>query len=86
MVAKGSKEFYAFKCVAFGLASGPLLWGRLAASAARFAQAIFGPGELRIQTYVDDPAGVVHGSTPEDRSKLIGMYLLFVRVMGFDVS
>ena len=86
VVARGSKHFVAFKCVAFGLACGPLLWGRLAASAARFAQAIFAPGELRVQTYVDDPAGVVYGKSKEERNKLIAIYLLFCRTLGFDIN
>ena len=59
---------------------------RLAASAARFAQAIFAPGELRVQTYVDDPAGVVYGKSKEERNKLIAIYLLFCRTLGFDIN
>ena len=44
VIARGSSSFYVFRCVAFGLACGPLLWGRLAAFASRFTQAIFQPG------------------------------------------
>ena len=40
VVAKGTESYYAFRRVAFGLASGPLLWGRLAAAMARMLQGI----------------------------------------------
>ena len=86
VIARGSSSFYVFRCVAFGLACGPLLWGRLAAFASRFTQAIFQPGELRVQTYVDDPAGIVYGHSGDHRDKLLTIFLLFSRVLGFDVN
>ena len=43
VVAAGLLAWFSFKCVAFGLACGPLLWGRLAALAAILAQAVFSP-------------------------------------------
>ena len=86
VIARGSHDWFVFFCVAFGLASGPLLWGRLAAATSRFAQAIFAAHELRIQTYVDDPAGVVAGNTFEDRTRLLVILLLFLRALGFRLS
>ena len=50
-----------FLSFAFGLASGPPLWGPLVALAARFAQSLMVPWELRMQAYVDDPILTVAG-------------------------
>jgi len=86
VVARGCKDWYAFKCVAFGLASGPLLWGRHAALASRLGQSVFEPWELRIQTFVDDPAGVVAGRTRGERSKLFTILLFFWACVGFRLS
>ena len=41
IIAKGLEFLYNFLVAAFGIASGPLLWGRLAALASRLVQAIF---------------------------------------------
>ena len=86
VIARGSHDWFVYRCVAFGLASGPLLWGRLAASASRFAQAIFAPEELRLQTYVDDPAGAVAGETVQERTRLLVILVLFLRALGFQLS
>jgi hypothetical protein len=85
VVATGLLAWYSFKCVAFGLACGPLLWGRLAALAARLAQAIFFPQELRMQVFVDDPVIAVAG-TRDERYTLITMLLLFWAALGFRFS
>ena len=42
--------------------------------------------ELRFQTYVDDPAGVVQAATRAIRTVLITVFLLIFRVLGFDFS
>lgn len=86
VVARGSFSWYVFRCVAFGLASGPILWGRLAAAAARFGQSMFRPEELRVQVYVDDPAGAVCGPTRAARTRSITSLLILWQVLGFDLS
>ena len=86
VVIKGTRSWFVFKCVAFGLACGPVLWGRLAAAGGRLAQAVFAPTELRFQTYVDDPAGAVWARTREERTILITIFLLTFQVMGFKFS
>lgn len=48
-VVKGARGYYALKVVAFGLACGPLLWGRVAAALMRLATAI--APEARLQCY-----------------------------------
>ena len=39
-----------------------------------------------MQIYVDDPAGIVHGKTADQRTHLMLIYLMFVRALGFEVS
>ena len=55
----GITQWVVFLCVAFFLTSGPLLWGRFAASVARFAQSLMARWELGMQVYVDDPTRIV---------------------------
>lgn len=43
------------KVVVFGLAAGPLLWGRLCGTAMRISQAVAHPWESEVATFVDDP-------------------------------
>ena len=74
-----------FLRICFGLASAPLLWGRVAAAGCRLAQAIFLPHEFRLQCYVDDPAFAVAG-TPLERRRLAAMFLLFMAILGFSFS
>ena len=52
----------------FGAGPSPLLWGRVAAWAARTAQGLFDFNELPLQLYVDDPLWAVKG-TPEQEQR-----------------
>ena len=56
------EDYYAYSGVPFGLASAPLLWGRVSAWLGRLAQAISQPSRLRTQLYVDDPILACIGS------------------------
>ena len=47
--------YYLPRSVCFGLACGPLLWGRLASAAMRLAQSTVGGADARLQCFVDDP-------------------------------
>ena len=85
VVADGLLAGFSFKFVAFGLACGPLLWGRLAALAARLAQAVFLPKELRMQVFVDDPVIAVAGMLKERRD-LFTMLVLLWAILGFSPS
>lgn len=49
------KEYAAYRGVPFGLATAPLLWGRVAAWIGRASQAIHSQWQHRLQIYVDDP-------------------------------
>ena len=70
VIAK-SRDWFAFRCVAFGLPSGPLLWCRPSALPSGLAQSLLSQNELRLQTYVDDPARAFMGQPREHRSRLL---------------
>ena len=69
----------------FGMASAPLVWSRVAASANRLTQACFAPGELRIQTFVDDPI-IAAAGPPETRLRNIGLVLLLWSILGLNIN
>ena len=55
-VTDGQGKRFAFRGFPFGLVSGPLVWGRVAAYLTRLAQAVYHSAqEALVQTYVDDP-------------------------------
>jgi len=70
-VVQGRKGFYILNVVAFGLACGPLLWGRTAAVMMRLAAAML--PELRLQCFVDDPIFVLSGQ--DDLQHRMGLIL-----------
>ena len=87
VVVKGADGFYyLMQCVAFGLACGPLLWGRLAAAAMRISQSTVASWEGRAQCFVDDPILVVAGKTMRERSRVFCLYLLVWIALGFQIS
>ncbi len=87
VVVKGADQcYYLMQCVAFGLACGPLLWGRLAAAAMRISQSTVQSWEGRAQCFVDDPILVVAGKSLQERSKIFCLYLLTWTALGFQIS
>ena len=58
-------DYYVYSGVPFGLASAPLLWGRVAAWMARAAQAVASPQRARLQLCVDDPVIALAGTKAE---------------------
>ena len=80
-----SKGWAVFQRICFGMATAPLIWGRVAAAAARIGQAAFGPNELRIQMFVDDPAVVAQGSL-QQRRRSVGLLLLLWSVLGLKLN
>ena len=87
VVVKGADGFYyLMQCVAFGLACGPLLWGRLAAAAMRISQSAVQSWEGRAQCFVDDPILVVAGRSAQERSRIFCLYLLAWTALGFQIS
>ena len=72
----GLGGWFAYVRMLFGVGSGPLLWGRVAALACRATQALLSPSEARLQCYVDDPIITARG-TEECILDNFSMVLLF---------
>ena len=85
-VVKDVSNWYVFRSVPFGLTSGPLLWGRLAAAVARLTQATFLPWEAQLQCYVDDPGLSIAGPSRRERSCILARALLFWSIIGIPVN
>ena len=86
VVARGIDSWFVFRSVAFGIASGPILWGRTAAFGSRIGQCMFAPWELRLQVYVDDPLAAVTGNTSHARASRFCLLLLFWAALGFRLA
>ena len=63
--------------VPFGLATAPLLWGRVAAWLIRLIQASMAQGQARLQCYVDDPLAAVRGTAREATDIALMMMVAF---------
>eukprot|EP00438_Fugacium_kawagutii_P006495 Skav236810 [mRNA] locus=scaffold80:84417:96749:+ [translate_table: standard] len=74
------------RCVWFGLACGPLLWGRLASAAMRLAQSCCTGWDGRIQCYVDDPIKVACGKSSVERTVVFFRATLLWSVLGFKLA
>ncbi|CAK0883204.1 unnamed protein product, partial [Prorocentrum cordatum] len=85
MVFKTAAGWAVFRRLCCGMASAPLVWGRVGAAACRLGQAMFQPHELRIQCFVDDPAICTRGP-PHQRKRLLGALLLFWAALGFRLN
>lgn len=79
-------KYYLPKSICFGLASGPLLWGRVAACAMRLGQATCSGSAARMQCYVDDPVIAARGSTFMERSRIFLRVLVLWTVLGFKLA
>lgn len=79
-------RYVAYSVAAFGLASAPLIWSRLAAMGCRLAQACVLPNEAMIHTYVDDPIISVAGVNARARSLPMCLILLLWATLGFKLS
>ena len=82
----GRNRYYVSKVVVFGLAAGPLLWGRLCGAAMRLAQAMAHPRESEVATFVDDPVVVVAGQTVAQRSWSMIRYAALWMALGMEVA
>lgn len=78
-------RYCAYRGVPFGLASAPLVWGRMAAWLGRAAQALHPPGQHRLQIYVDDPAAVIQGSQSQ-RDRIISKTLVLWAALGARIA
>lgn len=85
VVAGLDGEYYGLESVAFGGAGSPLLWGRAAAFLGRSGQALFAPGEARIELFVDDPIVCAAGSRSQ-RVRCFCVLLLWWLALGLGIS
>ena len=83
-VVKGRKGYYVLNVVAFGLACGPLLWGRTAAAFMRLASSMLPEG--RLQCYVDDPIMVLGGADGLEHHLHIIMTCLLWQALGSELA
>ena len=81
VVVKGVRCWYVFRSVAFGLTTGPLLWGRLAAAVSQLTQSILLPWQGRLQCYVDDPGHTLAGQSRWFRSGILLRVFLFWSIL-----
>ena len=79
------KGCFSYKRIMFGVASGPLTWGRVAAQLMRFSQALSNKESLAMACFVDDPIiGIV--GTDEFRSRLFTKLTLPWATLGFRLA
>ena len=92
VVVKGSNgehdqpRYYAFQVVVFGLAPGPLLWGRVAAAAMRLAQSAMWPSEAEVSTFVDDPLMLAAHASLRERTWAFAKYCVLWLALGLELS
>ena len=79
-----SAGWFAYCTVLFGIVSGPLVWGRVAALVMRATQATL-QDRGRMQCYVDDPLLAVLGCA-EERSRLMLRAVLLWQALGLQLS
>ena len=70
-----------YHTVLFGIGSGPLVWGRVAAAVMRLTQGALDVDLARLQCFVDDPIAVIRGTEAEIRNT-VGFLLLFCAALG----
>ena len=79
-------KVHCYNRLPFGLASAPLLWGRLAAAGFRICQSTARVHEFDAHCYVDDPGLVVAGGSTHTRRRSLATLLLLLLILGFDIS
>ena len=85
-VIKGNSLYYLLKTVVFGVASGPLLWARLASWGMCISQAVACCSECKAQCFVDDPIMLACGGSERQRTRSFARYLLSWTVLGFEIA
>lgn len=82
----GQPRYFAFQVVVFGLAPGPLLWGRVAAAAMRLAQSAMWPLEAEVSTFVDDPLMLAAATCARERTWSFAKYCVVWLALGLELS
>jgi hypothetical protein len=66
-------RWFIYKTILFGVGTGPLVWGRVAALTMRSTQAMFEDSRARVQCYVDDPLVAIRGDLS---TRMQAMYVI----------
>ena len=77
--------FFVYQVLLFGIKSGPLLWGRVAALLMRITAAAIYSDLARLQCFVDDPLLVTAG-TPARRRAVMWKVAVLWHALGFALS
>ena len=85
VILLGENRYAAYRGVPFGLATAPLLWGRVAAWIGRASQAIHSQWQHRLQIYVDDPILYVKGDSHQ-RTHLMARTLALWAGLGAKIA
>ena len=83
---KGRQRYYVSSCVVFGVATGPLVWSRVAAAAMRLGQSVMQAWETDVHCYIDDPLIVSVAQSTEQHTRHLLCYTGLWRSLGLDVS
>ena len=75
---KALDGYICYRTVLFGVRSGPLVWGRIAALLMRLTTAMHVHEKVRMQCFVDDPFIVIGGSKRERDVILLRIVLLWI--------
>ena len=71
MAGSYSEGFFTYLRVLFGVATGPLVWGRVAACLMRATHALYPPPRLGLACFVDDPFLLSLARLPTERSDFL---------------
>ena len=82
---RASGGYFCYKNVLFGIKSGPLVWGRVAALFIKLTAALHHGQRARIQCFVDDPAVTIGGPQPT-RDRLLARTVLLWLAFGGKLS
>ena len=82
----GSPRYYGMQAVTFGLAPGPLLWGRLASAAMRLSQSMTHQYEAEVQCFVDDPLIISMAASKWHHTQICVRFLALWRALGLEVA
>ncbi len=77
--------FFFYIVLLFGIRSGPLVWGRVAAWLMRVTVAVFSEASFRLECYVDDPFMTAAGPLRQ-RRLLLSKVMVFWMSLGFKLA
>ena len=83
---EGRERYYLSSVVVFGIATGPLLWSRVAAAAMRLSQSVLKAEEADVHCFVDDPLIVSMASSERQHTKQFLYYAVTWLCPGLQIS